>query len=349
MAEESGKLIKALDQFLPFLASSPLWLKYWTYAIIFLNLLTVSGVAISYLVSKQAETASKLLTYFSIDRPLKGQKLPLAEGRAWMLEGKFPLLSDQEREKAADVAVEVFKLPDRRQVPQDGRARVSTVSGLWRFESARFAEDGAYEIIATATMGGKRDFRTVSVECLDKGEAYKVAVDTARKSRGVPPLEPATRRDVSLPAVKRELQRLQEQFFTLYPRDPDGAERVVERTLDVLDPVLPAFPDDHDLQNTRAYTYKNAAMLARSRNRPEEAERALKEAEQMFEAIRQQDPNDAGAWNGLGSVAALQGKPELALHFIDRALELAPSYEAAREDRLLVLQALGRLPRQPGQ
>ena len=62
----------------------------------------------------------------------------------------------------------------------------------------------------------------------------------------------------------------------------------------------------------------------------------------MFEIIRQQQPEDPAAWNGLGSVALLRGEPDHALVYIDRALEIEPDYAAAKHDREIALQMLKR-------
>ena len=101
-----------------------------------------------------------------------------------------------------------------------------------------------------------------------------------------------------------------------------------------------AFPNDLWLQQVRAYTLKNYAMLMRSVGRDDEFNRGLSEAEKMFKAIRDQDPKEAGAWNGLGSIAALRSEYQKALAYIDMALEIAPGYDAARHDRDMILRMM---------
>ena len=102
------------------------------------------------------------------------------------------------------------------------------------------------------------------------------------------------------------------------------------------------FPNDLWLQQVRAYTFKNYALLMRSLNRMDEFNRGLSEAEKMFEAIRDQDPKEAGAWNGLGSVAAIRGEYQKALVYIDMALEIAPDYEAALQDKEMILRLINK-------
>jgi tetratricopeptide (TPR) repeat protein len=143
-----------------------------------------------------------------------------------------------------------------------------------------------------------------------------------------------------LAALKDRAYGLQEEFSALFPQDLNGAERNAAQTLDLLDQVLPSYPNDWRLQNLRAYAAKNYAMVMRARGNDDQFKRALSEAEKMFEAIRQQEPDDPGAWNGLGSVALLRNDPSNALNYIDRALEIRPDYEAARHDRTIAVRML---------
>ena len=53
-------------------------------------------------------------------------------------------------------------------------------------------------------------------------------------------------------------------------------------------------------------------------------------------------PEDASAWNGLGSVEAVRGNYEQALGYVDRALEITPDYPAALADRQQILKTLRR-------
>jgi tetratricopeptide (TPR) repeat protein len=71
-----------------------------------------------------------------------------------------------------------------------------------------------------------------------------------------------------------------------------------------------------------------------------EAEEALGQADLVFRTRWAENPQDAGAWNGSGSVEALRGHYEQALTYIDKALEIDPDYEEAKQDRQRVL---GRL------
>ena len=74
-------------------------------------------------------------------------------------------------------------------------------------------------------------------------------------------------------------------------------------------------------------------MLMRDRNQKDECSRALAEAEKMFRAVLDQNPADAGAWNGLGSVVGLSGNFKKALEYVEKALEIEPDYKEAIQDR----------------
>jgi len=69
--------------------------------------------------------------------------------------------------------------------------------------------------------------------------------------------------------------------------------------------------------------------------------RSLLEAEKMFRAVLDQDPDDAGAWNGLGSVTGLRGEYRKALQYIEKALEIKPDYQEAQSDWRIMRKALG--------
>ncbi|MBE7556062.1 MAG: tetratricopeptide repeat protein [Anaerolineales bacterium] len=294
------------------------------------------GAKIAQLQSQLETTPS--IKRFSIDRPENDEELPLDRTESWILEGKFPNDLDQ----TVKIDVEVFKLPERLLIPQTGKPRISTVRGFWRFESVKFDGEGDYEIVITVSTDKESDYHSINVKCLQKATAYKNAIEKDREHRDVTNLVLMTPQEVPLVQLKKDLYQMQKQFFEFYPNDLDGALKVISRTLDTLDPVLPIFPNDLYLQNVRAYIFKNYAMVMQVSGHPEEAERALREAERMFEAIRQQNPEDAGAWNGLGSVTLLRKDPNKALYYIEKALEIEPHYEEAILDRNEALKLLGQ-------
>jgi len=337
MAEETSKYIKFLDQLIPFLETFPTWFKVWIYILIFLIFLTLAGMAVFYLIGKEKTRTKASLKYFSIERPKDGEEVPLGKSENWIIRGLFPVIEDK---KTPAVNVEVIKLPDGQQIPQSGLPCISTVEGVWTYEYVRFAGEGSYDIVATGILNGQKVFRRVNVLCTDKAKAYAHFIDKDREIRGVRKLILPAREEISLPALQQQLYQMQQEFFVRFPKDLEGALEVVSRTFDVVDRALPIFPNDLYLQNVRAYSFKNYAMVMERLNRISEFERALNEAEKMFEAILEQDRNNEGAWNGIGSVAALHRYPRRALYYINRALEINPNYAEALHDREIVMRML---------
>jgi len=340
LGDALGKLIKFLDQLLPFLATAPAWLRGWVYVLVVLNFATIAAVSISYIVSKEQNLQDESLRRFTIDRPTGNEEIPLGASRSWMIEGKFPIPGD--KESVPTLALEVLKLPDRDPAPQEGKARLDTVTGFWRFESAKFPSDGSYEIVATIARGNQTFPRMVQINCTQKAEAYRKIIDKGRRARGAATLSTEAQQHLSLPALKSKLAALDSKFWTQYGNGSDlaGALKTATNALDLLDPVLPQSPDDFELQNFRAYFLKDYGMVQRDLNHPQEAQTAFREAGKMFEAVRQQKPDDPSAWNGLGSVAALSGDYNTALHYINKALQIQPDYSAAIEDRKNILNLM---------
>jgi tetratricopeptide (TPR) repeat protein len=145
---------------------------------------------------------------------------------------------------------------------------------------------------------------------------------------------------LSLPQAQQELREKQLRYFEILPHNAAGALELAQQALAFLDRVSPLYPHDPYLQLVRGYFHKNEAMALRNLGRYEEFEKALNEAERVFDTMIRERPADAGAWNGKGSVEALRGNFKEALRFIDRALEIDPNFEAAKKDRE---EILGRL------
>lgn len=340
-----SKLAKFVDQLLPFLESSPAWFRVWVQVLIVLNFLTVAGLLVAYISGKEKHLQDEALQRFSVDQPRGNEEIPLGVNRSWMLVGKLPIL--EEKQEAPRVTVEVLKMPDRLSVPQGGVWRPDTVQGFWRYESAKFSGEGSYEIIATISRGSLTLPRIVQVKCVEKAAAYLDAAQQGRVAQGRA-VAPNTQEDAALPLpkLKERLGAMDLQFQKLYGTDHDlvGSQQVVSHALSLLDVALPEHADDIALQTYRAYFLKDYALLMFDQKHNEEAQAALLEANKMFAAIREQQPNDPSAWNGLGSVAATMGDYRSALYYIDQAIALAKQngspYPPAEHDRALVLDAL---------
>ncbi len=189
--------------------------------------------------------------------------------------------------------------------------------------------------------------------CFDKATAYKLSIERElkfRDSSNVVELPVGVVSPTRLNQVKQQFLEIQDQFIaTPYiskqsqtDEDLRGALAIANRGLDLMDSVLPVWPNDYELLNGRAFFLKNYAMVTRDLKRPDESKKALEEAKLMFEAVREQQPMDANSWNGLGSVFTVSGQFAKARWYIDRALEIDPKNPFAQWDRKNVLMMLER-------
>jgi tetratricopeptide (TPR) repeat protein len=145
----------------------------------------------------------------------------------------------------------------------------------------------------------------------------------------------------TLAQIRQRLSDEQERYFALLDEDPKGALAAASATIRTLNRVCPRHPQDADLQLTRGYCHKNIAMALQRLRRNDAADLALDEAERTFRTATSERPDDAGAWNGLGSVAAVRGRLKEALRHVDKALQLEPNYPAALHDWRELKAALG--------
>jgi tetratricopeptide (TPR) repeat protein len=142
----------------------------------------------------------------------------------------------------------------------------------------------------------------------------------------------------SLEEAKQEIYQKQNEFFELYPQKPAHALELSQKVLDHLDRISPQYPKDPYLQLLRGYFHKNEAMALRDLRRRQEFKESLNKADRVFSTMIRERPDDAGAWNGKGSVEALKGNFEKALRYVDKALEIDPGYSAALQDREEILK-----------
>lgn len=145
---------------------------------------------------------------------------------------------------------------------------------------------------------------------------------------------------ISLAQARQELYQRQQHYFELLQPNPAEALEIAQKALIFLDRVSPLYPYDHYLQLMRGYFHKNEALALQNLGRYEEIGQYLEEADRVFKTMLRERPEDAAALNGRGSVEILRGNLEEALHFIDRSLEIDPDYDAAKNDREIVLHLL---------
>lgn len=340
MSDSPGKFLNFLDQLLPFLAVCPPWLRLWVHVLILINFLTIAGLAIVYLRSKEKAIDEGSLAYFSILTPTDSQQIPLNDNGTWMLTGTLPKTKD------ADFIVQVLKLPDGQSIPQTGQKIRSSFDGQWSLEPARFDGYGSYKINVTGLLNGDSLVRTVTVTCYDKATIYKVSIEREMKFRTGANVESLPAGAISQGEAIEQLQTLQNDFVgAFYAHQPptkddlQSALAIVNQGLDLVDSALPLSPDNFDLQNFRAFLLKDYSQVAQALKRPE-AKQALDEAKVMFEAVMEQNPQDTNAWNGLGSVYLMSGQPSRAVFYIRRALQLAPDNPFAQHDLAYAMQQI---------
>jgi hypothetical protein len=165
--------------------------------------------------------------------------------------------------------------------------------------------------------------------------------DVARLVERLRELVPALGR-ITLAQIHQRLDDEQERYFAMLDTNPAGALATARATLRLLNRTCPRHPQDPQLQLVRGYCHKNIAMALQRMRRGDEAAGELDEAQRTFSTALRERPRDAGAWNGLGSVAALRGQLTQALRYVDKALALLPGYPTALHDRQQLLAALGR-------
>lgn len=185
-----------------------------------------------------------------------------------------------------------------------------------------------------ATLGGRQ---AVEIRDVRWNEDVGALLEALRS------LITPTRGSVTLENVQREAYERQLEYFDILEkeRSPARALESAQALSRQLDRNLPLFPDDAYLKACRAYSLKNEAMALQSLGRTTEFGELLGDAERIFRAMRSENPHDADAWNGSGSVEALRGNYTTALEYIDKCLEIAPDHEAALHDRKLIRERLG--------
>jgi hypothetical protein len=330
--------ITATDGFFQFtVADDPSWKVVATY----------NGMSVSAELEK-AQLGNPLmlrfphLACFSIDSPADNEQIPLGENQSRMIEGSFPILTDfPELASSAKIKLEVLKFPEGDPIHQTGSSQISLTQGKWYFVTAHFLDEGSYTVVATASIGKAKDFRRIQVQGIKKQEYYRQAIEQDQKMRGVENQPEAAPKVLSLSEYQLDLDQKQRAFFDVFfAGNIDQSGKIVASTLDEVNQALPLFPEDLYLQNVRAYTFKNYAMVMQEQDHLDECQRGLAEAEKMFRAILDQHPGDASAWNGLGSVSALRGDYTKALQYIEKALEILPDYPEALQDRESIRKAL---------
>lgn len=232
-------------------------------------------------------------------------------------------------------------------VDAQGRRRLSDPQDVLRIEVAEgLASEGT---VIPVLVGGARMPSADDLPDPLRPLARRQATEL-RDRRWIPDVEALIERlrELVLPTIeqmplryaKQELREMQHRYFELLDTNTADALEHAQKTQAYLDRVLPLYPQDPELKVTRGYLFKNEAMALLRLGRYDESEVALNDGERTFRIMIEEQPRDAGAWNGLGSVEAVRGNYEEALGYIDRALEIHPDDPAALADREQILRVI---------
>lgn len=234
-------------------------------------------------------------------------------------------------------------------VDQGGRRRLDDPGDILRMEvSQALASQGA--IIPTLVGSAAMPLAEVLPDPL-KPLALRQAIslkdeswiaDVERLIERIRELILPTSRQIPLHTAQQELYELQVQYFKHLDVENAEALKLAQKTQAYLNRVMPLYPQDGILKVTRGYLFKNEAMALLRLGRNEEAEFALKQGETIFRTMLDEKPEDPSAWNGLGSIESVRGHYAQALEYIERALQIAPDYQAALQDKKQVLELMKR-------
>ena len=135
---------------------------------------------------------------------------------------------------------------------------------------------------------------------------------------------------------------MQEKAFQLLRSGKrSSAIKLTDELLQVLDRAIEENPDDADLQAMKGFSLKDIAHFSRMSLPRKDRISYLNRAEESFLTALELDPENAGAYTGMGNVRLFRGNYEDAIDNLDKAIELAGgSYPAAEHDRKIVEQIL---------
>lgn len=300
----------------------------------------MAGIFLSYRRSDSGEQTRRLHERLA---------LRYGEGLVWRDEDDIPLGSRYLEEirkaiRAADAVLVV--IGPRWLAKRQGRSRLREPGDVLRREiewALASRADVAAVLVGGAGMPARRALPK-SIAGFAGRESHELReeswdADSTALIEGLRVTWGRRRRAEPLRNLHEKLYRLQERIFgDLDEGRWDHLLNLSQAAQRLLDDQAPHYPQDALLQNFRGYTHKNRAIALRGLGREREALQELGRAGQIFGTLREEtEIRTAEAYNGLGSVEALNGHYGEALTWIDRALALVPDYPAALEDRERVL------------
>jgi tetratricopeptide (TPR) repeat protein len=113
------------------------------------------------------------------------------------------------------------------------------------------------------------------------------------------------------------------------------------------DALIKLDPLDIEALSLRGYIFKTMAQVDEARGNATNRKANYAEAARMFKHIVEQQPDDPGAYNGLGNVYYADGNLEQAITAYQQAIRLSPNYTAAHHDLALAYEA--RMKSEPAQ
>lgn len=114
------------------------------------------------------------------------------------------------------------------------------------------------------------------------------------------------------------------------------SERILEQSIDEL-------PNDLMLMSLKGYQHKNRATNYRRLDMEDKVEGELIKAEEVFDQIMKNEPNEPVALAGKGEVLILRKDYDRAEGFVRRSLEVDPNLPSARRDLQIIEGLRGSL------
>lgn len=133
------------------------------------------------------------------------------------------------------------------------------------------------------------------------------------------------------------IAKLQSDFMAaIQSNDLDAAEASQNQAEVAANAAIKQFSKDTMFKNLVGYNHKNRAVIYQQKSLRDQKEAQLVKAQEQFERVLIDDPANASAKNGLGSIEMMRGNFVLARQNIEEALKIDPNYQSAKKDLQLL-------------